>query len=125
MGGSVGVRRGVEGECRPEGLQLEGGKVYKGQSEPGTKYNNLSLEWKQNKLIMAFKCDQRDVNKCFIAADKDKSGMLSKEEILKVMRDAAYPIPEDFDKMLDGVDLNKDGKIEYGEFAKIYSNNLR
>uniref|UniRef100_UPI00358EA27E calmodulin-like protein 5 n=1 Tax=Myxine glutinosa TaxID=7769 RepID=UPI00358EA27E len=74
---------------------------------------------------MAFTCSQTDVNKCFIAADKDNSGFLTKDEILNVMRDAAYPIPEDFDKMLDEADIKKDGKIEYGEFARIYSNNLR
>ena len=60
--------------------------------------------------------------------DKDNSGEISREELEAVFEQGITDktqMQNALDKIIDEVDTNKDGKIQYGEFATIMKKMLK
>ena len=57
----------------------------------------------------------------FLNFDKDKSGKISKEELLEVLK-VNKSQEKEIEKYIKAVDKNKDGKIDYNEFLDLMQN---
>ena len=57
----------------------------------------------------------------FLNFDKDKSGKISKEELLEALK-ANKTQEKEIEKYIKAVDKNKDGKIDYNEFLDLMQN---
>lgn len=71
------------------------------------------------KTIQSFKTeDYTEYEKMFKAMDTDKSGLIEKSELLKVMHNLGYRsmVEEDLTKILAEIDLNKDQKVSFKEY---------
>ena len=56
----------------------------------------------------------------FKAFDKDESGKISKEELMKLLQ--VEDDPERINKIMEDIDKNKDGYIDYNEFLDMMTN---
>lgn len=57
--------------------------------------------------------------------DKDSSGAITKEELRNVLSSDDIMIPDcEIDKIIEEVDFNKDGHIDYGEFIDMMKKDL-
>lgn len=57
----------------------------------------------------------------FLNFDKDKSGKITKEELLEALK-ANKTQEKEIEKYIKAVDKNKDGKIDYNEFLDLMQN---
>lgn len=57
-----------------------------------------------------------ELRKTFLALDKNKDGTLNKKEILDGMKQHSIPMPDDFEQVLEGLDTDGSGSIDYSEF---------
>jgi len=60
--------------------------------------------------------DLEQLRQSFIVLDKNKDGTLSKPELIDGMKSANVPMPADFESVLDGLDTDGSGSIDYSEF---------
>lgn len=60
----------------------------------------------------------------FRAFDKDESGKISKEELMKVLQIEDDP-DKKIGKLIDEIDKNKDGEIDYNEFLDMMTSNYQ
>eukprot|EP00746_Dinoflagellata_sp_MGD_P087065 gnl/MRDRNA2_/MRDRNA2_34550_c0_seq2.p2 gnl/MRDRNA2_/MRDRNA2_34550_c0~~gnl/MRDRNA2_/MRDRNA2_34550_c0_seq2.p2 ORF type:complete len:109 (+),score=43.59 gnl/MRDRNA2_/MRDRNA2_34550_c0_seq2:96-422(+) len=58
------------------------------------------------------------IQEMFANADKNKDGMISREELEAVMKQLGEWEPDDFDRLFKEADANEDGSLQYGEFVK-------
>lgn len=67
----------------------------------------------------------RDLREAFELFDKDGSGSISTEELASVMRALGQnPTPEEIQDMVNGIDDNSDGEIDFQEFLSLYSGSM-
>ena len=60
----------------------------------------------------------------FRAFDKDESGKISKEELMKLLQIEDDP-DKKIGKLIDEIDKNKDGEIDYNEFLDMMTTNYQ
>ena len=63
--------------------------------------------------------DERKLLEAFNIFDKDKKGKISKEDFEKILKDDDLFYDDNIKKIIDEVDKNKDGFIDYNEFLKM------
>ena len=81
---------------------------------------NLMSKHKNKELMHRALIYRSTITKAFRKLDKDGDGYLTKEELKKAMRKADIKITDaTFDAMFNDSDVNKDGKIDYGEFVMV------
>eukprot|EP00193_Tetraselmis_chui_P004224 CAMPEP_0177754182 /NCGR_PEP_ID=MMETSP0491_2-20121128/1870_1 /TAXON_ID=63592 /ORGANISM="Tetraselmis chuii, Strain PLY429" /LENGTH=234 /DNA_ID=CAMNT_0019269543 /DNA_START=499 /DNA_END=1203 /DNA_ORIENTATION=+ len=67
----------------------------------------------------------RDLREAFELFDKDGSGCISGDELASVMRALGQnPTPEEIEDMMNGIDDNSDGEIDFNEFLSLYSGSM-
>jgi calcium-dependent protein kinase len=92
-----------------EGIKIDLNKLIKFQN-----YNKLK---KAVLCLIASRINSNEVNNLkniFNALDKDKNGILSKDEIKQCLEKNQIKI--NFDKVFDSIDTNENGYIDYTEF---------
>ena len=92
-----------------EGIKIDLNKLIKFQN-----YNKLK---KAVLCLIASRINSNEVNNLkniFNALDKDKNGILSKDEIKQCLEKNQIKI--NFDKVFDSIDTNENGSIDYTEF---------
>ncbi len=92
-----------------EGIKIDLNKLIKFQN-----YNKLK---KAVLCLIASRINSNEVNNLkniFTALDKDKNGILSKDEIKQCLEKNQIKI--NFDKVFDSIDTNENGYIDYTEF---------
>mmetsp|Transcript_91352 Transcript_91352/g.200132 ORF Transcript_91352/g.200132 Transcript_91352/m.200132 type:complete len:471 (+) Transcript_91352:78-1490(+) len=60
--------------------------------------------------------DLEELRSVFIALDRNKDGTLSKQELVEGLKKANVPMPDDFGHVLDSLDTDGSGSIDYSEF---------
>lgn len=60
--------------------------------------------------------DLDNLRKTFVALDANRDGTLSREELVEGLRTANVPMPDDFHQVLDSLDTDGSGSIDYSEF---------
>ena len=69
-------------------------------------------------------CKESNLKTAFEYFDKDKSGNISKDELLQCMQDEDLTITEEeIDRMIKEVDIDGDGEINYKEFLEMMKSN--
>jgi Ca2+-binding EF-hand superfamily protein len=59
----------------------------------------------------------------FDSCDKDRSGYLERNEIKQLLIDSGeYPTDNRITQLINKVDENRDGKLNFNEFLQLYSN---
>jgi len=67
----------------------------------------------------------RDLREAFELFDKDNSGSISAHELASVMRALGQnPTAEEIEDMVNGIDDNSDGEIDFQEFVSLYSGSM-
>ena len=64
---------------------------------------------------------KKEYTQAFEGVDKNKDGMISRQELKTIMRS----LEDDIEEMLLNVDRDKDGQISYEEFMKIISQQIK
>ncbi|KAF4685517.1 hypothetical protein FOZ60_006504 [Perkinsus olseni] len=70
--------------------------------------------------VIAFNTSSREMEQMretFITLDKDNSGGLSPQEIVSGLRRLDIEIPDDIDQILESVDADQSGEVDYTEFV--------
>ena len=69
---------------------------------------------------------KKEYTQAFDVFDKNKDGMISRQELKTIMRSLGQnPTEDDIEEMLLNVDRDKDGQISYDEFMKIISQQIK
>ncbi|KAF4659312.1 hypothetical protein FOL47_007625 [Perkinsus chesapeaki] len=70
--------------------------------------------------VIAFNTSSREMEQMretFTTLDKDNSGGLSPQEIVSGLKRLDIEIPEDIDQILDSIDADQSGEVDYTEFV--------
>lgn len=76
--------------------------------------------------VMAEKFDADDIVDAFHLLDGDRNGEMSHDEIATAMRKADVGIPHaDIVYLLEGADMNRDGKVSFSEFRSLLFDQIK
>ena len=92
--------------------------------------NSGKVDFFEFATLMAHKMGDANPDQTLHAAfsvfDGNGDGTISAEELRAVMREIGEPVGEDdIQNVLRGIDMNGDGKVDYGEFAKNVTREMR
>ena len=84
-------------------------------------YQNTRGNSKNRELIYRALVLRSEIRREFRAIDADKNGSISKEELLKSIKERGVISPDQIDEFLKETDVDGNGEIDFEEFVAIMS----
>ena len=96
----------------------QGGGMFSGSKPAETTYQGNSGEGSLvGELAIDLQAKFRTAAEAFLAADADRSGALSIDELISVCRANQLP-PDNVQAAMSSIDVDRNGRIDYNEFAR-------